>query len=75
MMQQGRTAEIQINEVIEAWADVVRRHAPSGILAHHEQDMVMFEVPPPLQSRGMQGYKKTCPLLTAREWTSTFHNI
>ena len=33
MMQQGRTAEIQINEVIEAWADVVRRHAlPAGIL-------------------------------------------
>jgi ketosteroid isomerase-like protein len=55
MMQQGGTAESQIKAIIEAWADAVRRHDLFGILAHHEQDIVMFDVPPPLQS----------------EWTST----
>jgi ketosteroid isomerase-like protein len=62
MMQQGQTAETQINALIEAWADAVRRHDLSGILAHHEQDIVMFDVPPPLQSRGMDEYKKTWDL-------------
>ena len=58
MMQQGGTAESQIKAVIEAWADAVRRHDLSGILAHHEQDIVMFDVSPPLQSRGMDEYKR-----------------
>src|SRR3979490_224344 len=62
MMQQGGTAESQIKAIIEAWADAVRRHDLSGILAHHQQDIVMFDVPPPLQSRGMDEYKKTWDL-------------
>ena len=62
MMQESGTAESQIKAVIEAWADAVRRHDLSGILAHREQDIVMFDVPPPLQSRGMDEYKKTWDL-------------
>jgi uncharacterized protein (TIGR02246 family) len=62
MMQQGETAENQIRALIEAWADAVRRHDLSGILAHHEQDIVMFDVPPPLQSRGIEAYRKTWDL-------------
>jgi ketosteroid isomerase-like protein len=61
-MQQSTTAENQIKALIEAWADAVRRHDFSGILAHHEQDIVMFDVPPPLQSRGMAAYRKTWDL-------------
>src|SRR5437762_10246840 len=61
-MQQDETAENQIKVVIDAWADAVRRHDLPGILAHHEQDIVMFDVPPPLQSRGMDEYKKTWDL-------------
>jgi len=62
MMQQDETAESQIKAVIDAWADAVRRHDLAGILAHHEQDIVMFDVPPPLQSRGIDEYKKTWDL-------------
>lgn len=62
MMQQAGTAETQIKALIEGWADAVRRHDFSGILAHHEQDIVMFDVPPPLQSRGMDEYKRTWDL-------------
>jgi ketosteroid isomerase-like protein len=47
---------------VEAWADSVRRHDVTGIRAHHEQDIVMFDVPRPLQSRGIDEYKKTWDL-------------
>jgi ketosteroid isomerase-like protein len=62
MAYQAGTAEGQIKAMIEAWADAVRRHDLAGILAHHEQNIVMFDVPPPLQSRGMDGYEKTWDL-------------
>jgi ketosteroid isomerase-like protein len=62
MMQHAGTADSQIKALIEAWADAVRRHDIFGILAHHEQDIVMFDVPPPLQSKGMNEYKKTWDL-------------
>jgi ketosteroid isomerase-like protein len=62
VVQQSRKPENEIKAIIEAWADAVRRHDLSGILAHHEQDILMFDVPPPLQSRGMDEYKKTWDL-------------
>jgi ketosteroid isomerase-like protein len=62
MMPHPETAESTIKVLIEAWADAVRRHDWSGILAHHEQDIVMFDVPPPLQSRGLDEYRKTWDL-------------
>jgi uncharacterized protein (TIGR02246 family) len=62
MMQQSGTAENQIRALIEAWADAVRRHDLPAILAHHEHDIVMFDVPPPFQSRGLDAYKKTWDL-------------
>ena len=51
--------EIQIKVLLESWADAVRRHDVPAILAHHEPDMVMFDVPPPFQSRGIEAYMKT----------------
>jgi uncharacterized protein (TIGR02246 family) len=62
MTQRGETAESQIRALIEAWAAAVRRHDYPGVLAHHEPDIVMFDVPPPLQSRGMDEYRKTWDL-------------
>ncbi len=62
MTLSGGTAEDQIRGLIEAWADAVRRHDYPGVLAHHDPDMVMFDVPPPLQSRGMDAYRATWDL-------------
>jgi uncharacterized protein (TIGR02246 family) len=62
MKQQGEKAESQIKALIEAWADAVRRHDFYGILAHHAQDIVMFDIPPPLRSKGMDEYKQTWDL-------------
>jgi hypothetical protein len=36
-------------------ASLQNRHC---VLAHHADDVVMFDVPPPLQSKGMAEYKK-----------------
>jgi ketosteroid isomerase-like protein len=62
MTEQGGSADSQIKAIVEAWAEAVRRHDLTGILAHHDQDLVMFDVPPPLQSKGMAEYKKTWDL-------------
>jgi ketosteroid isomerase-like protein len=56
------TEEIRIKTLLEAWADAVRRHDVPAILAHHEPDMVMFDVPPPLQCRGITAYEQTWDL-------------
>jgi ketosteroid isomerase-like protein len=62
MTQQAETAERATRALIEAWADAVRRHDMPAILAHHAQDVVMFDLPPPLQAKGMEEYKKTWDL-------------
>jgi uncharacterized protein (TIGR02246 family) len=62
MTQGGSDAETQIRALIEAWAAAVRRHDLPTILAHHAPDLVMFDVPPPLQARGMDEYKQTWDL-------------
>jgi ketosteroid isomerase-like protein len=62
MVQKSGTAEGQIKALIEAWADAVRRHDLADIFAHHDPDIVMFDVPPPLQSRGLAEYRKTWDL-------------
>ncbi|QOZ34795.1 nuclear transport factor 2 family protein [Bradyrhizobium sp. CCBAU 53421] len=62
MTQQNRTAETEVRTLIEAWADAVRRHDYAGVLAHHDQDIVMFDVPPPFQSHGLDAYRKTWDL-------------
>jgi ketosteroid isomerase-like protein len=42
----ANTEEIRIKALLEAWADAVRRHDVPAILAHHEPDVVMFDLPP-----------------------------
>ena len=56
------SAEAEIEALIESWAAAVRRHDVPAILGHHADDIVMFDVPPPLQSRGMAAYEKTWDL-------------
>ena len=53
------TNESQIRQLIENWALAVRNKDMDGILAHHSADVVMFDVPPPLQSAGIEAYRKT----------------
>jgi ketosteroid isomerase-like protein len=43
--------EMQIRTLIEAWAKAVRAQDVGGAIANHTDDMVMFDVPLPLQSK------------------------
>ncbi len=62
MSASSRTDEVAVRELIENWAKAVRAKDYSGILAHHAADMVMFDVPPPFESRGIEAYRKSWDL-------------
>ena len=51
-----------IRALIERWAHAVRAKDLAGILAHHSADMLMFDVPPPFESKGIEAYKKSWDL-------------
>jgi ketosteroid isomerase-like protein len=59
MSESAKIEEAQIKSLLEAWADAVRRHDIAAILAHHEPDMLMFDLPPPLQCKGIKAYEET----------------
>jgi uncharacterized protein (TIGR02246 family) len=54
--------ETTIRALVEKWAGAVRAKDIDGALANHTDDIVMFDVPMPLQSKGMKEYKKTWEL-------------
>ena len=61
--QQNSTKdEIAICNLVENWASAVRRKDLSGILRNHSEGMLMFDVPPPLQSKGIEAYEKSWDL-------------
>ncbi|SRR6266487_4062348 len=61
------TNEDQIRTIIEEWAKAAREENMDGVLKHHSRDIVMFDLPHPLQSKGMEEYKKTWELFF--NWT------
>jgi ketosteroid isomerase-like protein len=54
--------ETRIRTLIDDWARAVRAKDMDGVLANHANNIVMFDVPLPLQSRGMEEYRKTWEL-------------
>jgi uncharacterized protein (TIGR02246 family) len=56
------SSKAKIRALIETWARAVRAKDMDGVLANHTDDIVMFDVPMPLQSKGIGPYKKTWEL-------------
>src|SRR5882672_3682926 len=54
--------ESAIRGQVENWAKAVRTRDLDGILANHSPEILMFDVPPPIQSNGIEAYKKTWDL-------------
>lgn len=54
-----------VRALVENWAAAVRAKNMPAILEHHSHDVVMFDVPPPLQSTGLDEYRKTWDLFYA----------
>ena len=53
------TDEAEIRNLVESWARAVHTKDLDGILANHSPEILMFDVPPPAQSKGIEAYKKT----------------
>jgi uncharacterized protein (TIGR02246 family) len=51
--------EMDIRALIERWAKAVREENRAGIRADHDSEMLMFDVPPPFLSQGLDAYMKT----------------
>jgi len=51
------TDEELIKTLVQRWAAAVRREDVEGAVLSHSQDILLFDVPPPLQSRGIDAYR------------------
>src|SRR4051812_15193284 len=51
--------EIQIRQMVENWVQAVKNRDLATILAYHSDNIVMYDVPKPFQSTGIEAYRKT----------------
>jgi len=56
------TTENQVRVTVDEWTLAVRNEDINGVLKNHDPNIVMFDLPYPLQSKGMEEYKKTWEL-------------
>jgi ketosteroid isomerase-like protein len=49
--------EQAVRQILESWAESVRRQDIDGVLAHHAPGILMFDVVPPLLVRGLEAYR------------------
>ena len=54
--------EQQIRSRIENWVKAAQERNFEGVMAWHHPEMVMYDVPPPFQSIGLDAYRKTWEL-------------
>jgi uncharacterized protein (TIGR02246 family) len=66
--QSSSEDEATIRHVVESWAAAVRRKDIEGILNNHSPNIIMFDVPPPFQSKGIDAYKQSWDLFFS--WSS-----
>jgi uncharacterized protein (TIGR02246 family) len=51
--------EVELRELIARWSKAVRDEDVAGIRADHDLEVLMFDVPPPFLSRGINAYMAT----------------
>jgi uncharacterized protein (TIGR02246 family) len=56
-----RNEEADIRRLVEDWASAIRAKSIEGVLARHTDDILMFDVPPPVAVRGIAAYRETWP--------------
>jgi len=52
------TDEAQIRERIESWTTALRAKDLEGLMSHYAQDILVFDLAPPLQYKGAVAYRK-----------------
>lgn len=58
-MNRSKIEEQQIRAVIDNWKKAIQDGNFKEILKNHTEDILMFDVPMPLQSGGLKEYQKT----------------
>lgn len=53
--------ELEMRALIERWAGAVRAADLNGVTAHHTDNMVLFDVPAPVQLSGLDAYRQAWP--------------
>jgi ketosteroid isomerase-like protein len=53
------TYEAELRTVIDQWLKAIRNEDRAGIRANHDPDILMFDVPPPFSSCGLDAYMAT----------------
>jgi ketosteroid isomerase-like protein len=51
--------KLAIRNLVEKWASAVRRRDMGAILLNHSPNILMFDVPPPLESKEIEAYERT----------------
>lgn len=54
--------EAQVRTIIENWAQAVRAQDVNRVVSHHSDDVLLFDVPQPVQSRGVEAYRESWEL-------------
>lgn len=52
----------EIRKILADWVKSIQRKKIDGILANHSEDILMFDVPEPMQSKGIREYQNTWEL-------------
>lgn len=58
-MTTSNTAEIEIRAVLEAWAAATRQNQEEHILRNHAEDLVIFDVLPPMKYESAESYRRS----------------
>ena len=51
--------ETEIRNLIERWLDGIQKHNLDQILPNHSSDILMFDLPGPVQLQGIEAYKES----------------
>ena len=54
----------EIQSVVNHWVKSIQHKDMDGILQNHSSDILMFDVPVPLQSKSLKEYRKTWELFS-----------
>ena len=59
--------EAQIRQRVAGWAKALRTKDVDGLMSHYARDIVVFDLPPPLEFKGVVAYRKNWT-----DWFATF---
>jgi len=62
-----QTNESAVRDLLERWAAAVRAKNMPEVLSNHASEFVMFDVPPPFESRGLAAYEDTWKLFCSNQ--------